>query len=70
MHERPRVFVHAGFYPHPNPLPEGEGEEGAPSSLPSPFGRGTEGEGGKRRNRAFVSVESRALFTPFVQYPG
>ncbi|MDD9817491.1 MAG: hypothetical protein OXU61_05085, partial [Gammaproteobacteria bacterium] len=42
----PRL-VRAGFYPHPNPLPEGEGEEGAPPSPPSPFGRGTEGEGGK-----------------------
>ena len=31
LHERPRVFVRTGFYPHPNPLPEGEGEEGAPS---------------------------------------
>ena len=47
LHERPRVFVRTGFYPHPNPLPEGEGEEGAPSSHPSPFGRRNEGEGGK-----------------------
>jgi len=55
--------VRAGFCPHPNPLPEGEGEEGAPSSLlregedgalsslPSPFGRGTEGEGKEQRRQ-------------------
>jgi len=43
---RPILLIRTGFYPHPNPPPEGEGEECALSSLPSPFGRGTEGEGG------------------------
>ena len=68
VHNGLGIFRHllrrAGFYPHPNPLPEGEGEEGALSSLPSPFGRGTEGEGRKRRTRAFVSVKSRASLPP------
>jgi len=60
LHERPRVVVRAGFCPHPNPLPEGEGEEGALSSLPSPFGRGTEGEGGELRTWAHLGAPAHS----------
>jgi hypothetical protein len=43
--------------PHPNPLPEGEGQAQSGVTLPSPFGRGTEGEG----IRATILVVPRIL---------
>ncbi len=43
--------------PHPNPLPEGEGAKVERFALPSPSGRGTEGEG----IRATILVAQRVL---------
>jgi len=36
---------HVFRFPHPNPLPEGEGATCSRCAIPSPFGRGTQGEG-------------------------
>ncbi len=36
---------HLFYRPHPNPLPEGEGVLAERLIVPSPFGRGTQGEG-------------------------
>ncbi len=44
--------------PHPDPLPDGEGtEQGIGFAIPSPSGRGTQGEG----VRATISVASLVL---------
>lgn len=61
-----RKKTYSSFFPHPNPSPRGRGVFGgedmknlsAPqtgASLPSPPGRGTEGEGGKKPNAKATS---------------
>jgi hypothetical protein len=48
---------HVLRFPHPNPLPEGEGAAYSRCTIPSPLGRGTQGEG----NRATMSAILRVL---------
>ena len=43
----------AGLAPHPNPLPGGEGAVRRHFAIPSPFGRGTQGEGIRATIRPF-----------------
>jgi len=41
----PRSGLYVYHYPHPSPLPVGEGATCNCCTIPSPFGRGTQGEG-------------------------
>ena len=48
---------HVLRFPHPNPLPEGEGAAYSRCIIPPPFGRETQGKG----NRATMSAILRVL---------
>jgi hypothetical protein len=56
---------HVFRFPHPNPLPDGEGATCSRCTTPSPFGRGTQGED----IRATMTIILRVLRQPPCRAP-